>query len=202
MLQINYRGSGGYGLRFEKSGYKRWGLEMQDDLTDGVRWAIGNGFADPERICISGASYGGYATMAGLTKTPELYKCGINYVGVVDLPMLYRQWTEEYNIAGLRGGRQNWALVALGSPREDRQRFRDTSPINSIRDIQAPLFVIHGRLDYNVEIEQYQALVRQLRKHDKEFETMTERHQGHGFFAESASIELHERIEAFLAENL
>ncbi|HUO81352.1 MAG TPA: prolyl oligopeptidase family serine peptidase, partial [Gammaproteobacteria bacterium] len=104
--------------------------------------------------------------------------------------------------AGMRGGRANWAAMALGDPRLDRERFRATSPFNFIANIRAPLFVIHGRLDYNVDIQQYRALVGQLRKHGKEFETMTERYQGHGFFAESASVELHERIEKFLAENL
>jgi dipeptidyl aminopeptidase/acylaminoacyl peptidase len=202
VLQINYRGSGGYGERFETLGHKRWGLEMQDDLSDGVEWAIEQGIAEAERICIYGASYGGYATMVGLTRTPELYRCGINYVGVVDLAMLHRQWTTEYNVAGLRGSLGNWVAMALGDPRRDRERFHATSPINHIANIRAPLFVIHGRLDYNVDIEQYRALVGQLKKHGKPFETMTERYQGHGFFAESASIELHERIEAFLAENL
>ncbi|MGH8496367.1 MAG: alpha/beta hydrolase family protein, partial [Gammaproteobacteria bacterium] len=202
VLQINYRGSGGYGMEFERTGYRRWGLEMQDDITDGARWAVEEGFADPERICIYGASYGGYAAMAGLTMTPELYACGINYVGVVDLPMLYRQDMDTYKIAGLRAGRRSWLEMVLGNPRDDRQRFHDTSPINFIEAIEAPLFVIHGRLDANVDIEQYRALVRQLAKHDKDFETMTERYQGHGFRAESAAIELHERIGEFLAENL
>ena len=202
VLQINYRGSGGYGKRFESLGYKRWGLEMQDDITDGVRWAIAEGHADPERVGIYGASYGGYATMAGLTQTPELYRCGIDYVGVVDLFDQYKQRTREYNITGMRGLSRSWWDMAIGNPHDDRARFHDTSPINFVENIRAPLLVIHGRLDYNVDIEQYRALVGQLKKHGKEFETMTERYQGHGFAAESANIELHERIERFLDKHL
>jgi dipeptidyl aminopeptidase/acylaminoacyl peptidase len=84
VLQVNYRGSGGYGTKFERAGWKKWGLAMQDDLSDAVRWAVAQGLADPQRVVIAGGSYGGYATMAGLAFTPELYCAGINYVGVTD----------------------------------------------------------------------------------------------------------------------
>lgn len=202
VIQIDYRGSGGYGDGFESSGYRQWGLAMQDDLSDGVKWAVDQGLANPDRICIYGASYGGYATMMGLTKTPDLYKCGINYVGVVDLLELYEQVNDGYNVAGLRDAGKSWWNMAMGSPREHKDRLRETSPINAIENIRAPVLVIHGRLDYNVEIEQYQALVSKLRKLDKPHQTLVKRYEGHGFHAEKNRVELYAKIEKFLAENL
>jgi dipeptidyl aminopeptidase/acylaminoacyl peptidase len=85
VLQINFRGSTGYGKAFWEAGFKQWGSRMQDDITDGVQWLIKEGIADPKRIGIYGASYGGYATLAGLTFTPDLYACGIDYVGVSNI---------------------------------------------------------------------------------------------------------------------
>ncbi len=97
VLQMNFRGSGGYGNKFEVGAWKQWGLQMQDDISDAVKWAIDKGIADPKRVCIYGASYGGYATMACLTMTPDLYKCGVNYVGVVDLDMLEEWDTDRHH---------------------------------------------------------------------------------------------------------
>ncbi len=116
VLQVNYRGSGGYGFGFEAAGFKRWGLEMQDDLTDAVKWAIEEGIADPHNIGIYGASYGGYATMMGLVKTPELYRVGINYVGVVDLPRLYRYDTRTRRVEGIQDWFRNWWVDTYRRP--------------------------------------------------------------------------------------
>ncbi|MCW8869593.1 MAG: prolyl oligopeptidase family serine peptidase, partial [Proteobacteria bacterium] len=89
VLQINYRGSGGFGEQFMKSGYKKWGVEMQDDITDATRWAIDEGLADPDKICIYGASYGGYAVLSGITREPDLYQCAFAFVGVYDLSLMF-----------------------------------------------------------------------------------------------------------------
>jgi dipeptidyl aminopeptidase/acylaminoacyl peptidase len=202
VLQVNYRGSGGYGGHFETAGYKRWGLEMQDDLTDAVGWAIERGYADPDRVAIYGASYGGYATMMGLVKTPDLYRAGINYVGVVDLVALYRQGArrDRGRVAGWNGFVEHYWRDRIGDPGTDKERFHDTSPLNFVDQIEAPVLVVHGRLDYNVESDyQYQPLVRALKKHDKVHETLYKRHEGHGFYREQNQIELYEKIEGFLA---
>ncbi len=206
VLQVNYRGSGGYGWRYERAGYKRWGLEMQDDLTDAVTWSIEQGIADPEQIGIYGASYGGYATMMGLVKTPQLYRLGINYVGVVDLSKLHRRGvtiTQKTRVAGLTDWISNWWDDRIGNPRDDKDRFYQTSPINFIDKVDAPVLVIHGEQDYNVEYDyQYRPLVRQLKKHRKEFEVLSKRHEGHGFYREQNRIELYERIEQFLEAHM
>ena len=110
VMQINYRGSGGYGRRFIDIAWQKWGLEMQDDITDGVLWAIDQGIADPDRVCIYGGSYGGYATMAGITKTPELYQCAVNYVGVVDLMALLDYHHRSRNAKFI----QAWGKRAIG----------------------------------------------------------------------------------------
>ncbi|RLM51473.1 S9 family peptidase, partial [Halobellus sp. Atlit-31R] len=108
VLEPEFRGSAGFGTRHFKAGFKQWGLAMQDDLADGVRWAVGKGIADGARVCIAGASYGGYATLMGLVKDPDLYKCGINWVGVTDINLLYNGgWTftndtsDEYKAYGM-----------------------------------------------------------------------------------------------------
>ena len=205
VLQVNYRGSGGYGRKFLTAGFKRWGLEMQDDLTDAVQWAIEEGVADPRRVAIYGASYGGYATMMGLVKNPELYRVGINYVGVVDLKALYRNDTRKDlgYLPGMPELSDNWWREHIGHPRTDADRFHETSPINFVERIEAPLLVVHGRRDWRVDYDyQYQPLVRALRRHDKVHETLTKRHEGHGFYREQNQIELYERIERFLAQHM
>lgn len=200
VLQVNYRGSGGYGYQFEAAGFKRWGLEMQDDLTDAVEWAIEQGIADPDNVGIYGASYGGYATMMGLVKTPELYRVGINYVGVVDLPRLYRQDTASRPMAGIQDWFRNWWVDHVGDPSVDGDRLRETSPINFVDRIEAPVMVIHGRLDWRVDIDgQYRPLVRALKAEGKTHVAMVKRFEGHGFFKEQNQIELYSAMQDFLA---
>ena len=196
VMQINYRGSGGYGKRFEKIGYKRWGLEMQDDISDGVQWAIDQGIADSEHVCIYGASYGGYATMAGITLTPELYRCAVNYVGIWDLKMLYEQngrWVERMD---------RWFKNHVIDPKEDIDQLEKTSPKFHIDKIKAPLFIVHGRRDYNVRIEQAETLMDALDKKDIPYEVLIKREEGHGFVLEENRIELYSRMETFFNENL
>ena len=196
VMQINYRGSGGYGKRFEKIGYKRWGLEMQDDISDGVQWAIDQGIADSEHVCIYGASYGGYATMAGITLTPELYRCAVNYVGIWDLKMLYEQngrWVERMD---------RWFKNHVIDPKEDIDQLEKTSPKFHIDKIKAPLFIVHGRRDYNVRIEQAETLMDALDKKDIPYEVLIKREEGHGFVLEENKIELYSRMKTFFNENL
>ncbi len=195
VLQMNYRGSGGYGKRFMDIAWGKWGLEMQDDVTDGVRWAISEGIADPKRVCIYGASYGGYATMAGITMTPDLYKCAVNYVGVVDLAMLH-EW--DSRVEGVKA----WFERAVGDPKKDKARFEQTSPINLVERIQAPLFVVHGERDPRVEIKQARVLIKELKKHDKQFEVLIKEKEGHGFRKEENNLELYALMDEFFKRHL
>jgi len=196
VMQINFRGSGGYGKRYERIGYKRWGLEMQDDISDGVQWAIDQRIADKDHVCIYGASYGGYATMAGITLTPELYRCAVNYVGVWDLEMLYKQdgrWDD-------RMGR--WFRNHVIDIKEDEEQLRKTSPSYHIDKIKAPLFIVHGRKDYNVRIEQAETLMKKLDSKDIPYEVMIKKEEGHGFVLEENRIELYQKMGEFFQENL
>ena len=200
VLQMNFRGSGGYGNKFQVGAWKQWGLQMQDDITDGVKWAIEQGIADPKRVCIYGASYGGYATMAGLTMTPELYKCGINYVGVVDLFML-EEWDTRHD---KEGGLTAWFHQAIGNPDDpkDRERMTKTSPINLLDKLDDPLFVVHGRRDPRVEIAQAEELMDKLDNLGKPYIKLIKKKEGHGFRREANKLELYKMMDEFLKKNL
>jgi dipeptidyl aminopeptidase/acylaminoacyl peptidase len=177
VLQVDFRGSGGYGRTHEQSGYHRWGLEMQDDLSDAVAWVVGQGKVDPKRVCIYGAGYGGYAALMGLIKTPKLYRCGVDYGGPVDLALLYRT-----NVGGGRyetdDSARLWWSMAIGEPGESGARFFDTSPLLHVDQIRAPLLVIHGQLDERVQIEHYRRLTSELQRRGKVFESMVKEHEG------------------------
>lgn len=192
VLQINYRGSGGYGDEFESAGYKRWGLEMQNDLSDGVGWAIAQGIADPARIVISGASYGGYATMAGLTFTPTLYCAGVNYVGVTDIETLLPK--------AQASERMYWYNTRIGSllNAADRKRIHDTSPVHFGDRVTAPVLMAYGKNDPRVEISHGYDMERALKKAGKTYEFIIESDEGHGFRKEEKSIAFFTRVDVFL----
>ena len=198
VLQINYRGSGGYGGRFERAGWKKWGLEMQNDLSDGVAWAIAQGIVDPQRVVISGASYGGYATMAGLVFTPELYCAGINYVGVVDIDELIprnEMATPE---------RAHWYATHIGdlSNADDRKRIHDTSPVHFAERIRVPVLMAYGKNDPRVRISQGFDMEAALKKAGKTYEMIIEKDEGHGFRKEELSIAFHTKVDEFLKKNV
>ena len=202
VLQMNFRGSGGYGKTFQESGYRKWGLEMQNDITDGVKWAVEQGIADPKRVCIYGASYGGYAAMAGLTLTPELYACGIDYVGVVDIEMLYK-WEARASRHGSER-LENWFKRAVGDIHEpaDLKRLRATSPINHVDRIRVPVMVVHGERDRRVEIKQARVLLDALEEQKKPHVSLIVPDEGHGFRTESNRIKLYKMMDDFLKQHL
>ncbi|MBI5768505.1 MAG: S9 family peptidase [Verrucomicrobia bacterium] len=197
VLQVNYRGSGGYGLAFQLAGYRQWGRKMQDDLTDGVKWCVEQGYADANRVGIMGASYGGYAVLAGLTLTPEVYCCGVDYVGVSDL----EQRAGPRSFSPPRIFRENRAIRDIDPVREV-DILRATSPVNHVEKIRAPLFAAYGKNDPRVRFEQWQILESRLNKHSKPFEVMVEENEGHGFRKLENKLEFYRRVEAFLAKNM
>jgi len=204
-LQVNYRGSGGYGAHFETMAYRQWGLEMQDDLTDAVAWAIDQGFADPDHVCIYGASYGGYATLQGLVKTPDLYACGVSYVAVSALDTLLDTDTRN---RGSQMGNTFWSTIMqrylgeLGND-ADMERLRATSPLYHVDRIRVPLLAIHGEADPRVDIDtQFYPLVRALRGQNKQFEQIVGPYEGHGFFTGEVTIDLYTRMAEFLSRYL
>ena len=152
VLQPNFRGSSGYGLKFEQAGFHEWGLKMQDDITDGVKKLIADGIADPKRICIVGASYGGYAAEAGATFSPDLYACAVSWAGVSDL--------SELILTGMRGptdfdSKAYSALTEqIGSNANDYERLIATSPDHHADQVKCPILLMHGEADTTVRIDQ------------------------------------------------
>ncbi len=192
VLQPNYRGSGGYGTEFLLAGRREWGGKMQDDLSDGVKWAIAQGYADPARVAIVGASYGGYAALAGVTFTPELYCCGVNYVGVSDLTII----TSHARVAGSeRLFQKNW----IG---DDSTYLHDRSPVNFVQNIRVPTLHAYGENDPRVDIDHWKRLKAELDRYNKPYEFVREGNEGHGFGNENARVRFYRQVEDFLARNL
>ena len=196
VLQPNYRGSGGYGRDFVNMGRQQWGRAMQDDLSDAVKWAVDQGIADPARVAISGASYGGYASLAGVTLTPDLYCCAVNYVGAADLDITFKNRGDD---AFVRDGDFNYQREWVGATAEYRAA---TSPVNFVERIRVPTLHAYGEKDPRVKIDHWTRLEAQLKKFGKTYESIEEKQQGHGFRDEKASIKFYERLEAFFAHYL
>ncbi|HVU18045.1 MAG TPA: alpha/beta fold hydrolase [Candidatus Didemnitutus sp.] len=196
VLQINYRGSGGYGQKFEQAGFHEWGKKMQDDLTDGVQWAITQKIADPKRVVIYGASYGGYATLAGLVYTPELYCCGINYVGPGDLAL------HEGTLRTHSGGADGIRLFLKQELGEDSDYLRESSPTNFIDRLRVPLLNAYGYNDARVDFTQWKRLESRLKDNHKDYQIIIQGNEGHGFRNEENRIGFYKALEAFLAKNV
>ncbi|HEY1107276.1 MAG TPA: S9 family peptidase [Opitutaceae bacterium] len=193
VLQVNYRGSGGLGRRHHEAGRSEWGGKMQDDLTDAVKWAIEQKIADPARIAVYGASYGGYAALAALTYTPDLFKCGVNYVGVSDLRYL-TSWNAD---EGRLRQRFYETWIAL-----DSTQLAERSPVNHVERIRVPSLHVYGLNDPRVKIEHWRRLEAELKKHKKPYEAIESKEEGHGFQSEGTRIGFYRKLEEFLAKNL
>ncbi len=194
VMQINYRGSGGYGNAFLKAGFNKWGNVMQDDLTDGVQWAIDQGIVDKDRICIYGASYGGYAAMMSASREPDLYQCAIGYVGVYDVD----SFTSVGNIPGWRGGR---AYLKTVIPQDDETR-KAFSPTEQARKIKAAIFLIHGKDDKQAHFQNYKLMTKKLDSLGKEYKSMVKDGEEHGFYKRENVYELAEELDKFLSEHI
>ncbi|HEX7917343.1 S9 family peptidase [Rudaea sp.] len=190
VLQVNFRGSGGYGEEFQNAGARQWGGKMQDDVTDATRWAITQGIGDPQRVCIFGASYGGYAALEGVAKEPDLYRCAIGYVGVYDLPMMFKRG----DIPESRFGK-NYLKWALG---ENEGELRARSPVAQADKIKARVMLVVGGNDGRVPEEHGKAMRDALKAKGADPEWLYDRTEGHGFYAEDHVNELFERLLGFL----
>jgi dipeptidyl aminopeptidase/acylaminoacyl peptidase len=196
VLRMNFRGSTGYGQRHLQAGYGQWGLAMQDDITDGVKWAIAAGIADPERIAIYGGSYGGYAAMAGLAFTPELYRCGINYVGVTDVALLQRTVPRAWESI------MEQLEDMTGDRKRDRERLTASSPLENADRIRAPVFFAYGELDDRVDMRHGTRMAATLRRNGVPVEWMLRSDEGHGFYQWDNMIAFYRTMERFLAEHM
>ncbi|WP_080898272.1 alpha/beta hydrolase family protein [Variovorax paradoxus] len=196
VLQINFRGSIGYGQDFRDAGRRRWGLEMQDDLADGLRWMIGQGIADPQRACIAGGSYGGYAALMGAVKDPTLYRCAISVAGPSDLRDLL---SHSQNYMGYQLG----AEAEIGTWWGDREKLRQTSPALRASEIRVPVLLIHGANDLLVPVEQSRDMAEALRKANHADARYVELPLGdHWMSREDDRVRVLTEMEQFLRKNL
>ena len=196
VIQLNYRGSGGYGEDFEEAGYGEWGTTMQDDLTDATLWAVNKGYADKERLCIHGVSYGGYASLNAVVREPDLYKCSIPDAGLYEIEL---QWDKADSFKGRPKARDNFMKQSFGSL--DKEVLDARSPALHADKIKSALLLVHGTEDVRVPIENAYFLEEQLEKAGKSYEKIY-RKDGHGFQKVPYRIELYNKMLAFLDKHI
>ncbi len=198
VLQMNFRGSTGYGRAFWEASFREWGRKMQDDVTDGVNWLVDQGIADKDRVAIYGGSYGGYATLAGLAFTPDVYACGIDYVGVSNL------FTFMGTIPPYWEPYKKMMYEMVGNPEDsvDMELLRSASPVFHADKITAPLFVAQGRMDPRVNVDESDQMVAAMRERGVEVQYIVKDNEGHGFRNEENRFEFYRAMEEFLAKHL
>ena len=196
VLQMNFRGSTGYGREFWEKSFKQWGKTMQDDISDGVKWLIDQGIADPKRVAIYGGSYGGYATLAGLTFTPELYACGVDYVGVSNL------FTFQNSIPPYWEPFKEMLYEMVGHPKKDSLLLRDASPVFHVDNIKAPLLIAQGLNDPRVNKAESDQMVEALKKKGIDVPYMVKDNEGHGFRNEENRFDFYGAMEQFFFKHL
>ena len=198
VLQPEFRGSTGYGRKHFDAGIKQWGLAMQNDLADGARWAIAQGHADPKRICIAGASYGGYATLMGLVNDADLFRCGVSWVGVTDPQLLFNvSWSDITNESKKYGMSR-----LLGDPVADAALLRSVSPLEQATRIKQPLLLAYGAWDVRVPLIHGVKLRDALKPHNPKVEWVVYKDEGHGWARPENRIDFWTRVEKFLAREL
>lgn len=197
-LQVNFRGSGGYGKKLFLAAAKQVGRKMLEDLEDGVAYTIEQGWVDEQKVAIYGASYGGLATLGSLVKTPDLYTCGIDYVGVSNLftfvdsfPAYWKPYMHQFY--------QLW--YDANNP-EEKQLMVEVSPALNVEKITKPLFIIQGANDPRVNIHESDQMVSNLRNRGIDVPYMVKYNEGHGFFHENNKIELYQTMMGFWAKHL
>jgi dipeptidyl aminopeptidase/acylaminoacyl peptidase len=199
VLQPNFRGTLHYGWKHYSASFGQWGLAMEEDIEDGVHWAVEQGIADAKRVAIYGASYGGYAVMMGLAKTPDLYRCGIDYVGVTDLPLFLTATWADYSRSDFV---EHGLYKTVGDPDKDAKRLRETSPVHLADRIKVPVLMAYGAADRRVPIEHGTRMKSALDRAGAQVEWMVVEGEGHGFRALENQKAFYGAMERFLARNL
>lgn len=197
-LQVNFRISGGYGKAFFEAGYNQCGRKIMDDIEDGLKYVIEQGWIDEENIAIYGASHGGYATLMGLIKTPELYKCGVDYVGISNIETFFKSFPPHWS------GQKKMAYKYWYNLEDEKELAiaKQVSPINNVDKITKPLFVIQGANDPRVNINESNQIVQAVRAKGFEVPYMVKYNEGHGFSRQENRIELYNVMLGFFASNL
>jgi dipeptidyl aminopeptidase/acylaminoacyl peptidase len=196
VLQVNFRGSTGLGKTFLNAGNHQFGLGMEDDMIDGVKWAVNQGLADPQRIAIMGASAGGYATLRGVSRYPDLFRCGVDLVGPSDLKILFTSMP-----AGWGAVKTRW-VRRMGDVEHDEVLNRELSPLYHVDQIRVPLLIGQGANDPRVNIKNSDVIVEALRKKNIAVTYIVYPDEGHGFARPENNLDFFGRAEDFLAQCL
>lgn len=195
VLEPDFRGSRGWGTKLFFAGWKQWGLAMQDDLVDGIDWLAKDGRVDPKRVCIMGASYGGYAVMMGLARDAGRFRCGINYVGVTDINLMFDVTWSDFARSDYI---ENSAKELIGDPDKDAAQFRATSPLEQAAKIKAPVLMAYGGGDRRVPLVHGEKMRSVLERQGTPVEWIVYPEEGHGFLTEAARFDFYERVGRFL----
>jgi dipeptidyl aminopeptidase/acylaminoacyl peptidase len=198
VIKPEFRGSWGYGGELYRSGFKQWGLTMQDDIADATRWGAEKGFEDPKRTCIAGASYGGYATLMGLVRYADLYQCGVAWAAVSDLTLMHDdKWSDMSEES-----RAYWMPLQVGDPVKDAEQLQATSPLQQAARITRPLLLAHGGGDRRVTIEHATKLRSALESHHAPLTWIEYREEGHGWYLPANRVDFYDRMVKFLDANI
>jgi len=190
VLQVNYRGSSGRGVDFRDAGYRQWGTGILNDLVDAVTWAITENYADPQRICVYGASFGGYAALMAPVRAPGMFKCAVGYAGIYDMGLRYKKGDTQESKAG-----RNALRIQMG---DDPAELAANSPVNLVDKIDVPVLLIHGEDDQRAPFAHAKAMRAALDAAHKPCEWLSKPGEGHGFYDEKNNVELYTTLQAFL----
>lgn len=193
VLQLNFRGSGGYGVPYLETARHGWGTLMISDITDGAHWAVSQGIADPKRICIYGGSYGGYAALMSAVKESELYRCAVGYAGIYDLDA----WRRDSDVSESKSGRA-YVNEYIGESKE----LSAQSPITFIDQLKAAVMIVHGEEDRRVPFSQAKLLRKALDNRKYPYEWLAKAGEGHGFYSEENREQLDEKLLAFFDRHI
>jgi len=200
VIAPEFRGSTGFGQAHFRAGFKQWGQAMQDDVADALLWARKEGLAGP-KACIAGASYGGYATLMGLVRHPELWRCGAAWVAVTDLVLLVQgSWWVEDDVS--RDVRRLTLPQMVGDPKSELDMLKANSPVEQAARIKTPLFLAFGEQDVRVPLEHGKRMREALIKAGNPPEWVTYPDEAHGWRQVSAQVDFATRLERFLARHL
>jgi dipeptidyl aminopeptidase/acylaminoacyl peptidase len=199
VLRPQFRGTSGFGAKFAKAGFRKWGDEMQDDLEDGVKWSVAQGIADPDRVCFFGASYGGYAAIWQTIKNPRMIKCAVAIAAVTSIDYMFDNAQTDLSYLADRSSKM---ALEIGDPATERARFKRVSPIEHARDAGVPLLLAYGLSDLRVPIVHGNDFKRALDKYGKSYEWVTYAKEAHGLSSDENVFDFYNRVDSFLAKYL
>ena len=198
VVEPEFRGSTGYGSSHFRAGFRQWGQAMQDDVTDALRFAVSRGWVDPARVCIMGGSYGGYATLMGLAKDPDQYRCGVAFASLADPRFMF-----DFHWNDISSEAKDYSLpVMLGDRKADDAMFAANSPLEQVARIKSPVLLVHGSQDRRVPMQNAERMRSALERNGKPVEWVSYPDEGHGFQYLENELDYYRRVEAFLARHL